>query len=172
VALVGMPAAGKSTVAKILQQRFGFNWVRTRDVVRLFSPDGAIANLQATGANLAGGVGAETFCKELFKRVEPDRSNVIDAIRPIEHWQRIKDEYGARAILISIVAPLTLRQKRISDAGRGESIRARDEHQVEADIPALIEESAFTVVNQNHLEFRVQQLVTFLEYISNGGQRS
>jgi hypothetical protein len=166
-----MPAAGKSTVAEILQNRFGFNWVRTRDVVKLFAPDGAITSLQSTGARLTIGAGAEVFCRELFKRVDPVRPNVIDAIRPREHWLRVRTEYGARADLVSIVAPGSLRQQRVADAGREESINARDDHVVEMDVPGLIEESTFTVVNQGYLDFRVQQLVNFLEYLSSVGKR-
>lgn len=161
-----MPAAGKSTVAQILQNEFGFNWIRTRDVVKGFAAEDTIVNLQSTGERLASGIGAENFCRELFKRIEPDRSNVIDALRPVEHWRRIRDEYGTSVSLVSIVAPRTLRERRSSDGGREESLRERDEHRVEAEIPALIEESTFSIVNQDYLEFRVAQLVTFLEHVA------
>lgn len=167
LALVGLPAAGKSTVGQILQSKFGYNWVRTRDIVKVFAGDGAISSLQSMGANLTTGAGAETFCKELFQRLDLNRPNVIDAIRPTEHWRKIKKEYGSRAHLISVVAPRALRQERFASDNRADSIQTRDEHQVEADVPALIEESTFAIVNQNHLDFRVQQLVKFVEYIAS-----
>jgi cytidylate kinase len=166
LALVGMPAAGKSTVSQMLQEKFGYNWVRTRDVVKLFARDDRIHSLQATGTNLSAGPGAEAFCLELFRRINSDHPSVIDAIRPIDHWQRLKNEYGRRVTLVSVVAPRSLRQQRIRDA-REETIESRDSHKVEADIPSLIEQSSYTIVNQDGLDFRIQQLVDFANFIAD-----
>jgi predicted kinase len=168
LALVGLPAAGKSTVAQILENDFGFKWVRTRDIVKVFAGDGSIASLQSTGADLKAGAGAEAFCTELFHRLDFNRPAVIDAIRPIEHWLRVKKEYGNRAHLVSVVAPRALRQERFASGDRTDSFQTRDEHEVEADVPALIEESTFTIVNQDYLSFRVKQLVDFANHISTG----
>lgn len=162
--LVGLPAAGKSTVSKALQEQHGYSWVRTRDVVRLFTDSDGIHNLQATGTNLSIGSGAEAFCVELFRRVSDSQPTVIDAVRPIEHWRRMRENYGPRALLISVVAPRSLRQNRFKDSRHG-SIEDRDRHQVEQDIPSLIEDSLYTVVNQDDLIFRVNQLADFANYI-------
>lgn len=162
--LVGMPAAGKSTVSEILQRKFRYSWVRTRDVVRLFTDNDGIHSLQATGTDLSVGSGADAFCVELYRRIAADQPSVVDAVRPIEHWRRIKKNYGERALLVSVVSPRSLRQQRFKDS-RGGTIEERDGHQVEQDVPALIEESSYTIVNQDDLNFRVQQLVEFANYV-------
>jgi cytidylate kinase len=163
LALVGMPAAGKSTVSEILQRKFGYNWIRTRDIVKLFAANDGIDSLQASGVDLSVGSGAQAFCTELYRRISSDEPNVIDAIRPVEHWRRIKHEYSERVVLVSVVAPLLLRQQRIKD-NRKENIEARAGHEVEADVPSLIDESTYTIVNRGDLDFRVQQLVDFVTY--------
>src|SRR5262249_23075096 len=150
-----------------LQNKFGFNWLRTRDIIKAFSGDSAIKSLQSTGINLSSGSGADAFCAELFRRLDVTRPNVIDAIRPRTHLRRIQDEYANRAHLVSVVAPRSLRQTRFENDNRTDSIQERDEHPVEADVPILVEESAFMIVNQNHLDFRVEQLVQFIKHINN-----
>lgn len=165
VALVGMPAAGKSTIANHLQSRFGYKWVRTRDIVRDLGASGNIDSLQSMGTYLSTGAGAAVFCQALFDQIDPNCVNVIDAIRPVDHWQKLQKEYGARVVLVAVTASYALRNKRMIDSGRGESLQMRDTHQVEADIPALIDECSFTLVNCNHLEFRARQLVSFLDHL-------
>lgn len=160
--LVGLPAAGKSTVSEILRDKYGFNWIKTRDIVRLLAADAPVTNLQDMGSRLSSGDGAQAFCRELFGRIDPIRPNVVDAVRPKEHWDRISAEYGPRACLVSIVAPRRIREMRIESSRPNESVEARDKHEVETDVPALVEECVFTIVNLDHLDFRVQQMIEFL----------
>jgi hypothetical protein len=163
VALVGMPAAGKSTVAQLLRDTFGYKWIRTREIVAQFAASSAMTDLQSAGVQLSAGDGVESFAAELFRRIDDRQPNVIDAIRPKAHWQRLLAEYKERVRLVAVICPLALREKRTITAGRSELLGLRDSHEVEADVPSLVEASTYALVNTDFLEFRVRQLASFIE---------
>jgi dephospho-CoA kinase len=161
ISLTGYPAAGKSTVAKHLQDRHGAHWVRTRDIVQLLGGSGTLQDLQNKGLTLSSEKGAELFFVELQKLIHPTRTTVIDAIRPFSHWTRIKAAFGPRAHLVGVKAPSDTRRARFEEREPGSCLRERDEHEVEREIPGLLEVADYVLVNTSSLTIATDLLMAF-----------
>ncbi|MGH8538813.1 MAG: AAA family ATPase [Gammaproteobacteria bacterium] len=129
IALVGMPAAGKSTVAQILRDRLGSNWIRSREIVAALSTDRSSADFQQGGLDVFAGEAANRFCEELFSHIKPGVVNVIDAVRPMNHWIQIRNRYGDRANLVGVQAPADIREERMV-ARDGQGLFLEREHHV------------------------------------------
>lgn len=162
IALVGMPAAGKSTVAKTLEQEYGFNWIKTRDIVKELSKAEDIESLQANGLTLSKGDASTSFCEILLIKADENKPNVIDSIRPLNHLNFIKEKLDIFTVAIS--APKKIRQDRLLEReGPGHDIQDRDSHEVESEIPSLIEIADYHLINTNHLYLRIQYMNAFLQ---------
>lgn len=161
LSLTGYPAAGKSTLAKHLQERHGAHWVRTRDIVQLLGGSATLQDLQNKGLTLSSEEGADLFFIELQKLIHPTQTTVIDAIRPFSHWTRIKAAYGSRAHLVGVKAPHDTRRARYEEREPGGCLRARDEHEVEREIPGLLEIADYVVVTTSTLDVATDLLMAF-----------
>ncbi len=162
IALAGMPAVGKSTIARLMKKRLGFNWIRTRDVVAALRMDSAEESLQDKGLTLSEGEGARLFCRRLFSQIEGHSYSVIDAIRPFDHWRRLKKEFGAQAHLVAVVAPTPLRKKRFESRQPKDTFSLRDDHKVEREVPLLLEEAGYTLTSKDDLELRVDLMTSYV----------
>jgi len=161
ISLAGYPAAGKTTLAKHLQERYGVHWVRTRDIVQLLGGSDSLQNLQDKGLTLSSEEGANLFFTELQKLIHPNQTTVIDAIRPFTHWTRIKAAYGPRAHLVGVKAPYDTRRARFEEREPGSCLRERDEHEVEREIPSLLEVADYVVINTSTLDVAADLLMAF-----------
>jgi len=162
VTLAGMPATGKSTIARLLERSFGFNWIRTRQIVQDLGADGSIESLQRHGSSLATGDGAKLFCDALFSRILSGRCNVVDAVRPLSHWHAIRSNFGERAALIGVHASADARSAWLAARHSSLTLQARDDHDVERDVPALLQQAAYVLVNGDLLDYRVELMLSFL----------
>lgn len=160
ISLVGLPAAGKSTVARLLAERYGGHWIRTRDIIQDLGSSGAIEDLQKHGIALSSEAGADVFFEELKNRIDPTRFNVVDALRPFTHWQRIKSAFGGRGHLVGIWAAQGIRKDR--SRAREQRLEDRDQHPVEKEVPALLEVADYMVMNNGELDLPLDLLMAFI----------
>jgi predicted kinase len=148
LALTGLPAAGKSTVAEHLHSEYGFKWIRTRDIVKEMGASNSISSLQNKGLDLSSGSGAEAFCDLLIKYADTSSNVVIDSIRPWSHWQRVRGYFGDIAKLVSVTAKTETRRARLASRDSGMPIEMRDNHAVESEVPHLVQESDYNIHNE------------------------
>lgn len=160
VSLVGLPAAGKSTVARMISERYGGQWIRTRDIIQDLGSSGRIEDLQRHGLALSSEAGANAFFAALMGRIDPTRLNLVDAVRPFTHWERIRSAFGTRAHLVGIWASPDVRRERFRT--RGQQLEQRDQHPVEKEVPALLEVADYIVVNNGELDSPLDLLMAFI----------
>jgi predicted kinase len=166
IALVGKTAAGKSTVARILADRYGFNWVRTRDIVRVLAGrrDRPDESLQQVGSRLMDDGGAARFSSAVFETLHPERPAVIDAIRPWNHYQALCAKRGRLVKLVAVSADVHTRRARFEARSVGESFDLRETAPVEAEVPALVDSAYYTICNVSPLplEYRIATMLALV----------
>jgi cytidylate kinase len=161
IALVGLPASGKSTLAAHLSDRYGFDWIRTRDIVSALGADGSLTSLQERGLSLSEGEGARAFFAELASRVDRSRNTVIDAIRPLAHWNMLASHFES-SILVAVQAPVSLRASRFKGREGADGVTERDSHPVEREVPDLMALASYVVTNIDALEYRAELMLAFV----------
>ena len=157
IALSGPIAAGKSTVASILNKKFGFNVIKTRDILGQYieAQGEAIDDhaLQAYGGRIMDGKDARMFCDMIIKQMSIGANYVIDSLRPIFHYDYLStliDNFH----LMYISAPQDLRERRyLHRGGKRESTRAgffyRETHPVESEVRDLLDFADVVIVNKD-----------------------
>jgi adenylosuccinate synthase len=110
VLLSGSVAAGKSTLASLLQQRFGFQIVKTWQLLKAVSPEVSQDReaLQALGEQLDEKTGGRWVVEELDKvvRNSPDGLFVVDAVRIQEQIDFVRRGFGPIVKHIHLEAPV------------------------------------------------------------------
>lgn len=167
VGLAGTIAAGKSTASEFVAQELGFEIIRTSDVLRRHIEARGDRvddhSLQEYGATIMTGDGAEAFCKSIMDMISPGKNYVIDAIRPISHYEYFK-QYLDRFSLLYVFAPYSVRAGRYISRGKArestqEGFLARNNHPVEQQVTHLMELADGVLVNQDLGAFQ-RQLIT------------
>src|SRR5258708_4880688 len=109
VLLSGSIVSGKSTLASFLQQRFGFQVVKTRQLLTTVRPDVPQdrESLQAFGEDLDEKTGGRWVVEELDKvvRTNPDGLFIVDAVRIQGQIDFIRRGFGPIVKHIHLEAP-------------------------------------------------------------------
>lgn len=162
IAFVGMPASGKSEAAKAARKK-RIPVVVMGDVVR---NEAMRRGLEPSDVNI-GSVGDQLRAKDgmgaIAKLCVPDirklagtgadRVVVVDGVRGLAEVAIFRREFGDEFTLVSIVAPIEIRLKRISRRRRSdaiksiESLRARDERELRWGIGDAIESADHVIRN-------------------------
>ncbi len=139
VALSGPVTAGKSTLAESLVARFGYQRVRTRELLRkiIDAPDHiARRQLQAAGAQLDRRTGGRWVADQLERdiRQEPEESLiVVDAVRIQEQVEALYRAYGAKVVHLHLTAPPDELERRYSERSQETAGELASYAQVRAD---------------------------------------
>src|SRR5260370_28021392 len=122
VVLAGFVASGKSTLASLLENRFGFQVVKTWQLLKAVKPDVPLdrKSLQAFGEQLDEKTGGQWVVEQLDKVVRsvPDGLFIVDAVRVQGQIDFIRRGFGPTVKHIHLQAPtetLTNRYKSRSD---------------------------------------------------------
>jgi cytidylate kinase len=166
IALVGKTAAGKSTVAEILKHRYGFEWVRTRDIVRAIAgtPGRPSESLQQVGLRVMDDDGAARFSAAVSEILPAERPAVIDAIRPWSHYHALCRTSERLVRLVAVSADIDTRRARFEARPEGDRFELRENAPVEAEVPSLVESACYTICNVPPLplEYRIATMLALV----------
>jgi cytidylate kinase len=166
IALVGKTAAGKSTVAEILKHRYGFEWIRTRDIIRVIAGrrDRPNESLQQVGLRVMDDDGAARFSAAVSEVLSPERPAVIDAIRPWSHYHALCATPERSVKLVAVSADIDTRRIRFEARPEGQSFELREDAPVEAEVPSLVESACYTICNVPPLplEYRIATMLALV----------
>ncbi|HEU0089529.1 MAG TPA: AAA family ATPase [Pseudonocardiaceae bacterium] len=123
IGLAGKVAAGKTTIAGFLSQQFGFEHVRSRDIlVRLLEDQGIPADdasLQDIGARIIKERGPHAVWELMPQAHDLSHRYVIDSLRYTSDWAFFREKLGDNFKLVFLVAPDEVRRERfLNRAGR------------------------------------------------------
>jgi len=169
IVLVGKTAAGKSTVASLLEERWRFDWIKTRDVILGLSNDlDKGTSLQVLGKRFMSPTGALQFAEAVKERLREGFPAVIDSIRPESHYAALVQTLKRHICIVAVIASPDRRCQRFQRRS-GESElewQTRESALVESEVPHLIERAEYAVVNQSDdlsaLEADVDRMVGFI----------
>ena len=157
VALSGPIGAGKSYLAKTLEEHLNFKIIRTRDVIAEYIvASGQVVNdktLQEFGKHLMNPEESENFCQILLKHARSADRVVIDSIRPKSHLDFLVKQLDNLCFLY-VIAPEEVRRARFMQrrGGRDNSssdFDIRNSHNVESEVRNLITESDLILNNKS-----------------------
>jgi dephospho-CoA kinase/NTP pyrophosphatase (non-canonical NTP hydrolase) len=156
IALAGKIGAGKTTIASFLNEQFGFVHLRSRDVLSGILEDRGLpvddAALQDLGAKIVQERGRQAVSEILLNRCSPDHSYVVDALRFVDEAEYLRERLGGAFKLVFLTATEELRRQRFLDRRSDRDVTnssfvTRSAHEVEADVPSLIDAADATLTN-------------------------
>jgi dephospho-CoA kinase/NTP pyrophosphatase (non-canonical NTP hydrolase) len=156
IALAGKVGVGKTTIATFLGEQFGFVHLRSRDVLtKMLQDQGRPVNdaaLQDLGAKIVEERGRQAVTELLLDQSRADQSCVIDSVRFVGEVDYLRSRFGASLKVVFLSAPEELRRRRFLDrrAGRDATdvgLTQRSSHEVEGDVPNLIDAADATLTN-------------------------
>src|SRR5260370_39120972 len=118
VLLSGSVASGKSTLASLLKERFGFEIIKTWQLLKSLKPELAQdrQSLQAFGEELDRQTQGQRVGEELDKlvRTKADARVVVDAVRIQGEIDFVRRGFGPRVKHIHLQAPMEALNERYS----------------------------------------------------------
>ncbi len=180
VLLSGSVASGKSTLASLLQERFGFEVVKTWQLLKSVKPDIAENReaLQAFGEELDKKTGGQWVVEELDKvvRNKSDALVLVDAVRIEGQIDHIRCGFGRIVKHIHLEAPHeTLAKRYKSRTGKIKEFDSYDDvlkNETERDVPKLADKADVVVdTNRNTPEDVVVRVACHLGLLGRGYDR-
>ena len=141
IGISGPIAAGKTTAAKVLEQR-GFHYARFSEVLAEILRDRDVAitreSLQQVGDEVHRNPGQRWLCERLVSCLPMRGDIVIDGLRHPEDHSYLVERYGPTFRHVHIEAPLEWRRTRYTSLGHApEEFDRAMSHPVEANVDTL-----------------------------------
>ena len=155
--IAGRIGSGKTSAAKYLSSRHGFQYLRYSQVLSewLAKDPEAKAHLQEVGWKvMAGGTQAE-LNRRLIAQITPDTDSAVDGLRHPLDYESLKDSFASAFYLLYIESPREERWNRLRGRGRFASIDSfehADSHPVEQQIESLRVNAALVLRNDGSLQ--------------------
>jgi adenylosuccinate synthase len=181
VLLSGSVASGKSTLASLLEQRFGFEVVKTRQLLNAVKPDLSQdrESLQTFGEELDKKTGGQWVVEQLDKvvRNKHDALILVDAVRIPGQIEFIRRGFGSIVKHIHLHAPTETLSKRYKSR-TGNTIKEFTSYddvlknETERDVPRLADKADVVVdTNRNTPEDVVIRTACHLGLLGRGYDR-
>jgi len=173
IGIAGRIGAGKTSVGKYLESRYGFCYVRYSQVLsdwRAKDPESK-AHLQAMGWEvMAGGMQPELNAR-LIARIPALADCAVDGLRHPVDYEALSTNFGRQFKLLYIESPLETRWQRLqSRSATLEDFSRRESEPVEQQIPALREKAYAIIDNDRTLQELYTNVDAALDGIRTGGQ--
>lgn len=159
IALVGMPGAGKSEVARIMKEK-GFHLVRLGDVtfreLRERGLERNRDNEEMITKELRYQYGPEVYVEKSLHEIEKYENVVVDGIRNIDEFMLLRKKYGHNAVLVSVEASDEIRHERLLNRGERsqdkELSMRRDKHEEEIGVRRSMGNAQYKLNNEKSKE--------------------
>ena len=138
VLLSGPIASGKTTLARLLVNRFGFCFVSTREL--LSNGVGDRRSLQAAGASLDDSTGGRWLRDALFslrERRNSEVSFVVDSVRTLDQIRWVREAFGDSVAHVHLTAAEGVLSSRYGSRSEGYQYRDVSGDPVEQGVGAL-----------------------------------
>lgn len=171
--VTGMPLAGKTTVADILEEQ-GYEKVDMGDVVRseMDARDIPVEKTAEFVNSQRKAYGQSAIARLTVPRVQnalEDSDNVVvTGMRSVQERDRFQEELGLDMDVIALWASVETRRQRTQNRGReedekGQDFEERDQREIEQGVAELVALSDHLIKNESadekELEHRVKSLV-------------
>ena len=178
IAFVGMPASGKSRAAQLARER-GIPAIVMGDVVRTEAErcglDQSDTKIGSVGDRLRAEEGMDAIAKRSVPAIQKLQKDadivVIDGIRGLAEVDLFRTELGDDFMLISIVAPIDTRLKRISRRKRSDSVtdldalKARDERELKWGLYEALESADHVIRNTGTLDEFLTEVGSVIDHL-------
>lgn len=174
VGFAGRRGAGKTSAARYLGSKYGFQYVRYSQVLQgWLSADGCDRDrLQKLGWDVMAGGRQGELNRRLIAGIDSSRSAAIDGLRHPIDFESLSSAFGASFRLVFLEAPLERRFKRLQPhATTFAEFQAVDSHPVEAHIDALKPLASLTIATDDSPDTIYEQLDTWIAANEPGDQK-
>ena len=151
IGITGRIGAGKTSVGKYLESKYGFFYIRYSQVLsdwRAQNPESR-AHLQAVGWKVMAGGMQQELNDRLISRLESRGNCVVDGLRHPLDFESLSRAFPSGFHLLCIQSPEGTRWRRLNQRyPEFEGFRSADSHSVEQHINSICDE-AFAVLKNN-----------------------
>src|SRR5713101_3507483 len=157
IGVTGRIGAGKTSVARYLNSRHGFQYLRYSQVLSewMASDPESKAQLQEVGWKvMAGGMQAE-LNRRLIEQIKPTGDVAVDGLRHPIDCESLRNSFASSFHLGYIECPQAARWGHLmgrSKYGSLEAFQTADSHPVEQQIESLRKSAAFVISNEGGLQ--------------------
>jgi dephospho-CoA kinase len=173
VGFAGPIGSGKTSAAKYLRDRHGFQYIRYSQVLRGWAtpPGSGRAELREIGWEVMSGGRQRDLNQRLIDQLDPGRSAAIDGMRHITDYESLSSTFGSAFEMIFLEARDEERYNRLTSRFRThDEFLAADQHPVEAGASALRPLAALVLNNDGSLEELYAELEMWLRDRDAGGK--
>lgn len=165
VGVAGQIAAGKTTTAQLLQDRFGFTYLSyslflKQLLLRQGQPVRDV-DLQAYGQRVFEDLGGFGLTHLMMQTYDPSKNYVIEGLRHVTNKEYFKRRFDDQFYLIYVEAADDVRKMRYMERGPErdhslESFYERSAHPMEGEVPLLKRKASAIVVNSGLTDLTLQ----------------
>ena len=174
VGISGRICAGKTTTARILEQR-GFAYTRFSLVIddEIVAAGGTPdrATRQQMGIKINRTKGQRWLCEKVLERVADQKLIVIDGLRFPEDHTFFVEQFGTDFFHIHVTAPEELRAQRFQDSQRGDiPLSVADHQSVETRIDELSGLATVVLENDSSVAQLTEKVLNYVKAFAEGQQ--
>jgi len=151
IGITGRIGAGKTSVGKYLESKYGFFYIRYSQVLSDWRAQNSEsrAHLQAVGWEVMAGGMQQELNDRLISRLESRGGCVVDGLRHPIDFENLSAAFPSTFRLLCVESPEEMRWRRLKERyPELETFRRADSHPVEQHINSLCER-AFAVLKNN-----------------------
>ena len=173
IGLAGRTGAGKTSAAKYLSDKYGFQYKRYSQVLAEWRSvsNAERGQLQQVGWSVMAGGFQEELNARLIAGIDPTRNAAIDGLRHVVDFQSLSSRFGYSFEMIFLDAARETRFGRQTRFSTVPEFDAAESHPVEAHIDDLRPWAAITIRNDGYPEQLYQQLDIWLASRRSGDRR-
>lgn len=130
IALTGLHRAGKTTITSRMQEEFNFQVIKKIDLLEKEYKKEATSLDFESWMQKSYQNDAYAFSKRLFANIPLNQKTVIDALYNANEWQALKDMYKKHAMLINVVTPQDVIEKRCVNDDNHKNIKEANDRRI------------------------------------------
>ena len=173
IGITGRIGAGKTSIGKYLESKYGFFYVRYSQVLSdwMAKDPESKAHLQAVGWKVMAGGMQQELNDRLIGRIESHGDYAVDGLRHPLDFENLSRAFSSDFRLLCIESPEVTRWQRLRHRYPGlEDFRRADSHPVEQQIESLRSKAFAVLKNNSSLEKLYANVDAVLSKIRRGGQ--
>jgi len=173
IGITGRIGAGKTSVGKYIESRYGFFYVRYSQVLSEWmaqDPDSK-THLQAVGWKVMAGGMQQGLNDRVIARLESRGDCVVDGLRHPLDFENLSTTFPSQFRLLCVESPASMRWQRLMPRYHAvEAFQSADSHPVEQQIDSLCESAFAALKNNGTLDELYLGVDEVMKRIRPGGQ--